>query len=55
MMTIADRARFERHRKENSGNHRYDVWLPMLLFGSVGAIMPSEQRANYHLANGTAG
>lgn len=36
MMTVADRVRYERHRALGTVSH--GLWLPMLLFGSMGAI-----------------
>ena len=36
MMTVADKAKYQRHREK--GTAVYGLWLPMLLFGSMGAI-----------------
>lgn len=36
MMTVGDEARYRRYRETASA--LYDVWLPILLFGSMGAI-----------------
>ena len=36
MMTVADKAKYQRHRER--GTAVYGLWLPMLLFGSMGAI-----------------
>ena len=36
MMTVADKAKYQRHRER--GTAVYGLWLPILLFGSMGAI-----------------
>ena len=37
MMTVADKAKYQQHR--DTGTAVYSLWLPMLLFGSMGAII----------------
>ncbi|HDP34026.1 MAG TPA: hypothetical protein ENN29_02835, partial [Candidatus Hydrogenedentes bacterium] len=38
MMTIMDKDLYQRYRMRRDRHLLYELWLPMLLFGSMGAI-----------------